>query len=342
MEPRVSQTPTGFSSRLAKAAREVFQNSVRVCLDLFKLMIPVILLLKLLNEFQLIGYLSAPLSPLMGFVGLPPEAGLVWATSMLSSVYAGILVYASIPLASPLSVAQVTVLSGMILVAHGLILECSITSRCGARFWHQLAFRVVMGYVFGLALHWVSQGFGLGGETARTLFTPAPPAPSLLAWALGELKNLVGIFCIILCLMAAMRVLGALGITELMNRLLGPLLRHLGIGREAATVTVVGLCVGITYGSGLIIHEVRSGRVGPRDVLFSVSFMGLAHALFEDTMLMALLGASLYGTFWGRLLFALVVLAALSRLLSGGAWQHWMSPLPEAGKEAKPETRACC
>lgn len=338
----MNQTPAGIIARIAKAAREVFQNSVRVCLDLFKLMIPVILLLKLLNEFQLIGFISAPLSPFMGFVGLPPEAGLVWATSMLSSIYAGILVYASVPLAVPLSVAQVTVLSGMILVAHGLILECGITSRCGAKFWRQLMFRLTMGYVFGLALHWVSQGFGLGGETARTLFTPAPPAPTLAVWALGEVKNLAGIFAIIFCLMSAMRVLGALGIIELMNRMLGPVLRQLGIGREAATVTVVGLCVGITYGSGLIIHEARSGRVGPRDVLFSVSFMGLAHALFEDTMLMALLGASLYGTFWGRLVFALLVLAVLSRLIGGGAWQGWMTPLPEAGKGADAKSKACC
>jgi len=172
------QTPTGFFARLATTAREVFQNSVRVCLDLFKLMIPVILLLKFLNEFQLIGLVSAPLSPFMDFVGLPPEAGLVWATSMLSSIYAGILVYASLPLAAPLTVAQVTVLSGMILVAHGLILECGITSRCGARFWRQLVFRMVMGYVFGLALHWVSQGFGLGGETARTLSVLLYTSPS--------------------------------------------------------------------------------------------------------------------------------------------------------------------
>ncbi len=326
---------------MAKAAKEVFQNTVRVCLDLFKIMIPVILLMKLLNEFQLIGHLAAPLAPFMDFVGLPPEAGLVWATSMLSTVYAGILVYASIPLAAPLSVAQVTVLSCMILVAHGLILECSIASRCGAKFWHQFVFRLVMGYVFGLALHGICQGFGLGEETARTLFSPAAPAPTLAAWALGELKNLVGIFCIIFSLMSAMRVLSALGVTELMNRLLGPVLRHIGIGREAATVTVVGLSLGITYGSGLIIHEARSGRVGPRDVLFSVSFMGLAHAMFEDTMLMALLGASLYGTFWGRLIFALLVLAALSRLIGGGAWQRWVTPLPEAAKAA-PKTSACC
>jgi hypothetical protein len=70
--------------------------------------------------------------------------------------------------------------------------------------------------------------------------------------------------------------------------------------------------------------------------------MGLAHALFEDTMLMALLGASLYGTFWGRLVFALVVLAALSRLIGGGAWQRWMTPLPAAGKGADAKSKACC
>ncbi len=327
------QTDTGIPRRIARAAREVFLGAVKISLDLFKIMIPIIVLVKLLNEFGLIAHIAAPLAPFMALVGLPPEVGLVWATSMLANIYSGILVYASLPLAAPLSVAQVTVLSCMILVAHGLIMECTITSRCGAKFWHQLVFRLVMGYALGLLVHLSFQALGLGAEPARTLFAPAPPAPTLALWALGELRNLAWIFVLILCLMSAMRVLSALGVTELMNRLLGPLLRHLGIGREATTVTVVGLTLGIAYGSGLIIHEARSGRVGQRDVLFSVSFMGLSHALFEDTMLMALLGASIYGTFWGRLAFSLVVLAALSRLIGGGAWRGWMTPLP------KPETR---
>ncbi len=328
----MTKTISGLIRAIPTAAVEVFRHAVRVSLDLYKIMIPIIVLVKLLNEFGLIGHLAAPLSPLMRLVGLPPEAGLVWATSMLANIYSGILVYTALPLSEPLSVAQVTTLSCMILVAHGLIMECTITARCGARFWHQAAFRLVMGYTLGVMVHLTALGLGLGTEPARTLFAPAPPAPTLALWALGELKNLGWIFVLILCLMSAMRVLSALGITALMDRVLGPVLRHLGIGREATTVTVVGLTLGIAYGSGLIIHEARSGRVGQRDVLFSVSLMGLSHALFEDTMLMAMLGASSYGTFWGRLAFSLAVLALFSRLLSGGAWKGWVTPLPERAK----------
>lgn len=324
----MTKTLSGLLRALPAAGREVFLHAVRVSLDLYKIMIPIIVLVKVLNEFQLIGLLAAPLTPLMHFVGLPPEAGLVWATSMLANIYSGILVYTALPLAAPLTVAQVTTLSCMILVAHGLIMECTITARCGAKFWRQLAFRLVMGYVLGIMTHLICLGLGLGGEPARTLFAPAPPAPTLALWALGEAQNLAWIFALILCLMGAMRLLSALGITALMDRLLGPILRHLGIGRKATTVTVVGLTLGIAYGSGLIIHEARSGRVDQRDVLFSVSLMGLSHALFEDTMLMAMLGASIYGTFWGRLAFSLAVLAIFSRLLSGGAWRGWVTPLP--------------
>lgn len=324
----MNTSPQDIVRSLPAAAREVLLHSARVSLDLYKIMIPIIVLVKLLNEFALIGHLAAPLSPLMGLVGLPPEAGLVWATSMLANIYSGILVYASLPLAQPLSVAQVTTLSCMILVAHGLLMECTITARCGARFWHQLLFRLVMGYALGFLVAMTCRGLGLGDEPARTLFTPAPPAPTLALWAWGEVQNLAWISVLILCLMSAMRLLSALGITALMDRLLGPVLRQLGIGREATTVTVVGLTLGIAYGSGLIIHEARSGRVDQRDVLFSVSLMGLSHALFEDTMLMAMLGASSYGTFWGRLAFSLAVLAIFSRLLSGGAWRGWVTALP--------------
>ena len=51
-----------------------------------------------------------------------------------------------------------------------------------------------------------------------------------------------------------------------------------------------------------------------RDVFSAISLMSLSHALIEDTLLMYLIGASLWGTFVGRLAFSLVVVAVLSRV----------------------------
>ena len=73
--------------------------------------------------------------------------------------------------------------------------------------------------------------------------------------------------------------------------------------------------MGLAYGGGLILHDIQKGKVEPRDVFPAISLMSLSHALIEDTLLMYLIGATLWGTFVGRLAFSLVVVAVLSRLV---------------------------
>jgi hypothetical protein len=78
-------------------------------------------------------------------------------------------------------------------------------------------------------------------------------------------------------------------------------------------VTVIGMTMGLTYGGGLIIHETQAGHIPKKDVFAAVSLMSLSHALIEDTLLLALIGASPWGTLGARLVFSLAVTAALSR-----------------------------
>ena len=113
--------------------------------------------------------------------------------------------------------------------------------------------------------------------------------------------------------MGLMRALNALGLTRLLEILLTPFLRLMGIGPTAATVTVIGMTMGLTYGGGLIIHEAQAGHIPKKDVFAAVSLMSMSHALIEDTLLLALIGASAWGSLGARLVFSLAVTAVLSR-----------------------------
>jgi hypothetical protein len=97
-----------------------------------------------------------------------------------------------------------------------------------------------------------------------------------------------------------------------MIRLLSPVLKSMGIGREAGTITIVGVTLGLSYGGGLIIHEARSGRIPAKDVFLALTFMGLCHSLIEDTLLMLLLGADISGVLCARMAFSLVFLWILA------------------------------
>ncbi len=279
-------------------------------------MVPILILVKLLQVLGWISYLAVPLEPLMRVVGLPPEMGLVWATALVNNIYGAAVVFLSLALEHPLSVAQVTVLSTLILVAHALPVEVKIAQKSGNRFWFQALMRVGGALVLGFILHWFY--FTTGSlQQENVIFWQAESSkePGFLAWGVSQLRNLGFIFCVILALISLMRILTWLRITELLVRTLQPLLRLLGIGKEAAPLTIVGMTMGLTYGGGLIIRESRSGRVQPKDVFASITLMGLTHSLIEDTLLMVMLGGHLSGILFGRLIFSLLTVALLLRCL---------------------------
>ncbi|MFV0421371.1 hypothetical protein [Oleidesulfovibrio sp.] len=295
--------------------KKVGADAVRVTLDLYKVMIPIIIAVKILSELDLIGYLALPLEPFMHFTGLPAELGLVWATSIVVNIYSGIIVFAAIfPALEPLTVAQVSVLSTMILVAHNLLVECKIAQRCGLSFMGQFALRMVAALIFGWILYVTFELTGTLQQPAQLMWQPDQAPADLTAWALGQARNLFYLFWVVLGLMTFMRLLDILGISRRLNSLLKPVLRMVGIGESAATITVIGLSMGIAYGGGLIIHEARSGKVPQKDVFSSVTLMGFSHALIEDTLLMMLIGAHMSATLWGRLLLSLLTVALLMRI----------------------------
>lgn len=101
-----------------------------------------------------------------------------------------------------------------------------------------------------------------------------------------------------------------------MHKALYPLLRGLTLGKEAANITVIGATLGLSFGAGLLIDEVKQGHISKRDTLLVMSFLGLFHSAFEDTLLILLLGADISAIVWGRLLFAIIVIAIWGRLMS--------------------------
>jgi hypothetical protein len=296
--------------------RAVLKDAAIAYWAIAQVMIPVIVAIKVCKELGWIQYLAWPLEPLMELVGLPPQTGLVWAMGIAANHYSALAVYLNLMTEMPaLTVAQVTVLASMLLIAHGLVMECAITRKCGVSFWGQVILRLTAAVGFGALLHLIFSRFGLFEQVASVAWSSPTSDGGLLIWVWDQAVNLAAIFAFILCLMIVMRVLKFLRVTDLFNWALGPVLRLMGIDRRASTITVIGLTMGLGYGGGLIIHEARNGRLSQKDVFAACSLMSLSHGLIDDTILMSLIGASWLGMFWGRLGFSIVVVAILTRVM---------------------------
>ncbi|HZH55626.1 hypothetical protein [Yanghanlia caeni] len=302
-------------SRLAVVAAPVgrlLRDAFSSYLILIRLMIPALIVVKALDMAGGTHMLAGVLAPVMHLVGLPAETGIVWAAAMLTSIYTGLAVFADMDM--QLSIAQVSVLGTMILVAHSLPVEGAVAKATGVSWPATLLIRLGGALSLGALLNLWYSATGTLQEPATMLWRPEVHDPSLAAWALTQLRALGMIFLIILGLMALLRLLKAVGIERLMHAALAPLLRVIGIGREATNVTIIGFTLGISIGAGLLIREARTGKMSARDIFLTMAFLGLCHSVIEDTLLILLMGADLTAILWARLAFAVIVTAALARL----------------------------
>jgi len=310
--------------------KTLFDEVVTVSVPLFKLMIPIILLVKVLEEIGAITLLGQWLGPLMALVGLPEEMGLVWAATIATNIYGGMIVLYSVAADNTLTVAQMTVLGGLLLMAHGLPIETRIAQLAGMRMRVAIITRMFGAFAFAWLLHMFYDQTQTLQEPAQMMWQPQPIPDGLVYWFLAQAKALVMIQIVIIILLTFLKIMRMLGVEKVIQWMLRPLLKLVGIGKEATTITLVGITLGIAFGGGLLIKEAHAGHVSKKDVFTSLILLGFCHSLIEDTLLVILLGAHLSGVLWFRLVFAFMFTSAMSYWLTkvGPEFQqkHLMRP----------------
>ncbi|MCW8919963.1 MAG: hypothetical protein FHK82_17020 [Sedimenticola thiotaurini] len=300
---------------------ELLKDIYQVVSTLFKIMIPALLLVKILEEIGGVEVIAWLLGPVMAWVGLPESMGLVWATTLLTNIYTGMIIFFNVAQTESLNVAQVTVIGTMMLIAHTLPIEARIAQKAGVRLGVTLLIRLSSALLLGFILHHLYAWGGWLQQPSQLLWSPGVVDSSITAWLLSQLKSLGMIVLIISALLTTLKLLRLLHIERLLHWLLQPVLRMLGIGPTATTITIVGFTLGLAFGGGLLIKEAQAGHVPYRDVFSAMTLLALCHSVIEDTLLILLLGADISGILWMRLLFGFLVVAFVSRLLSRSSEQ---------------------
>lgn len=301
--------------------KSVFISIVRDIWDitwaLFRVIIPVLLCIRVLENIGVIDWLAQVLSPLMTLVGLPGEAALAWLTTVATGIYGGMAVFFSAAYVDDLSVAQVSVLGALMLMTHGLPVEGSIAKRVGLTWLMTLLLRVVGGFVYAMILHTIYQ-WGDFLSAPNHVIIPLLPQPTTWGqWLQSTALSLWWIFVVIAVLVVFLRLLRYLHIERFIGYLLSPVLRLLGINQQATNITIIGVTLGLAYGGGLLMKEAEAGKLKKHDIFSAMCLLSLSHGLIEDTLLILTMGADLNAILWGRLLFTFVIVAILARWAQG-------------------------
>ncbi|MCV2402242.1 hypothetical protein OFY17_05000 [Marinomonas sp. C2222] len=292
-----------------------FLEVVYIFWGLIKIMVPVLIIVRVIELLGWVTVLGKAISPLMIWFGLPGDMGLVWMTAMTSNLYSAMAVFYQLGGAEQLTVAQVSVLSTMMLIAHGLPVEGSIAAATGTKLWFALCFRIGGAMLMGVILHHTYTALNLLQTPVTITWQPEVQGNSWSEWFILQAQTLVIAFVIISVLTLVIRLLRFLGVEKLIHALLSPLLRLIGVGPKATNIIIIGVMLGLSYGGSLLIKESKSGNIEKKDIFLTMAFLALAHSLIEDTLLILLLGPDLFTILWARLAFAFVIVALLSQAL---------------------------
>lgn len=93
-----------------------------------------------------------------------------------------------------------------------------------------------------------------------------------------------------------------------------PVFKPIGFRPQSLFPLLIGILFGISYGAGVLIPQARSGELDRKQVFLIGAFLSVCHAIVEDTLLFVALGGNGLIIVGVRILMALLVVFALSRL----------------------------
>jgi spore maturation protein SpmB len=296
---------------LKQFLKNSFSEIKVICIPLYKILIPFIFIIKILEEIGVVKLISNFFEPVVQLMGLPAELGIVWVTAIIINVYAGIVVFINVVPTLDLTVAQITVLTLIILIAHNILVESSVSRAAGVSFFYAAFLRIGMAFVAGVILSKIYLNFGFLQEKYSLVLEQQVVHNDYYSWIVGQLKNLAYIFLIICTLVISLNFLKAIGVEKLIRKLLEKPLMFMGISPSAINIIIVGLTIGIQFGGGLLIREAKSGAINKQSILLSLSLLNLVHAVIEDTILMTILGGHISGILFFRVIFSLMVVLGI-------------------------------
>ncbi|WP_162651163.1 hypothetical protein [Lentilitoribacter sp. Alg239-R112] len=291
-------------------------RSWRIFIALAKIMIPIMIIVRILDQYGFSEAIGEFIGPALEIVGLPAEAGIVWAAALVSSLYGGVAATITLAPTMDLNVGQMSVLASMMLFAHGLPIEQAIVHKAGANFFVTCFLRILAAILYGIIAFMVISHFQILQEPMSIGWLPdGLNSTSWSEWTYATAKSLVMIFLIVVALMMLMDGVEKTGIDKLISLILAPIHKFMSIRRELAPITTVGLLMGLTFGGGLLIERSKNGSITKRELFLTLSFLSLFHAVIEDTLLMVALGADIWVILAGRGVFSVIFIAALARIL---------------------------
>lgn len=293
-------------------------RSTHMFLTIAKIMLPVMVIVYVADLLGLVKIAGHIMQPAMSLLGLPEEASIIWATTILTNIYGGMASMAALN-DLQMNAAQVSALGAMMLFAHNVPTEQTIARKAGASAIFTGSLRFIMGIVYAIAttricnfMGWLQEPVSFAWMHKDASLTQGPP--DLLSWVIATVQSLLMVLAVIIALVILLDLMERTGLTKIFTKAIMPVLRISGLSEKAAPLTTLGLLLGLAYGGALIIEAARRENYDKRTILLAMTWLSLCHSLIEDTILILAIGANIWVILVIRALVTLGLMAIISHL----------------------------
>lgn len=307
----------------------IFQETTKIFWILFKVILPVVIVIRALELIGAIPFLAKFLEPLTSFIGIDGSLGLVWMAAILVNIYAGLAAFASLQAIFDYSVAETTILGLIILIAHSLPIEVAIAKKSRISWIFNLSFRFINAIVAGKILNLIFTKYELFNEPNQSVLQVPNELVSNFEWAILQIQNFFIIFLIIFFIISTINILKAIGVWSLIIKIMKIPLSYLGMSEKVANIILIGLTLGISFGGGFLIEESKKNNISKKDILLSLSFLSLCHSIIEDTILILLLGSHISGILFFRFIYTVIIILLMKILLETKMQKFILSKLTD-------------
>jgi len=137
----------------------------------------------------------------------------------------------------------------------------------------------------------------------------------ILETSLGLSLLLLRVFLIVVPLMILLEIFREYRIIDRLTAVIRRPAGIMGFRRDSIYPLLAGVLFGISYGGGVLIGESDAGRIKGDQRFLVALYLGLCHAVFEDTLIFISLGAIGVVVLAFRLILATIVVSGMALFL---------------------------
>ncbi|MDZ7795802.1 MAG: hypothetical protein U5N56_01620 [Candidatus Marinimicrobia bacterium] len=245
--------------------------------------------------------------PLMGLMGLPGEAALVFLAAWVNNLFAAIAAAGVIEL----SIREITIIAIVTGFAHNLIVETGILMKLKMARPLIALTRIIFSFLVGMMLNLI-----MPEKVRGIVMNPYSTGIREFSWPdhlTGLLVTGAQIIVLMFVVMLVYEIFLYWNRNKNIREKFSGFTGFFGMSPPALGPWLVGTFIGITYGAGILFNMNRKHQLTHKDNCLLTVSMCLLHAVVEDTIIFVVIGANLWWILGVRTVLVILIISILSR-----------------------------